>query len=105
MMLEKVKLAKRIQTTVFDQELLDLIGAGIKDLQHPGAKFDYTVITDSETGEVTDYQITDLLVARAVTTYAIMNFGNPENYDKLKASYDEQKGQLRESLDYGMEIL
>ena len=95
MMLEKVKLAKRIQTTVFDQELLDLIGAGIKDLQHPGAKFDYTVITDSETGEVTDYQITDLLVARAVTTYAIM----------LKASYDEQKGQLRESLDYGMEIL
>jgi hypothetical protein len=23
-----------------------------------------------------------------------MNFGNPDNYDKLKSSYDEQKAQL-----------
>lgn len=103
MMLAKVKLAKRIQTTVFDAELLDLIAAAIKDIEHAGVTFEHSeVLTDNA---VTDYVIDDALVARAVVTYCVMNFGSPDDYDRLKASYDEQKGQLRESSGYGMEVV
>jgi hypothetical protein len=30
----------------------------------------------------------------AIVTYCKLNFGEPDNYDKLKESYDEQKAQL-----------
>lgn len=97
-MLEKVKLAMRISTDVFDSELLDLIAAGIADLMHIGVRFDYTFTS-------TDYKIDDSLASRAVVTYCRMNFGSPADYDRLKAAYDEMKGQLRESFAYGMEAL
>lgn len=102
-MLEKVKLAKRIKTNVFDSEWLDLIAAAIADIQHCGVTFLYETITEDET--VTDYVITDPLISRAVVTYCVMNFGSPDDYDRLKASYDEQKGQLRESTGYGLEVV
>lgn len=102
-MLAKVKLAKRISTTVFDSELLDLIAAAIADIRHAGVEFEVTEVKTD--GTVTDYSITDPLISRAVVTYCVMNFGDPENYDRLKASYDEQKGQLRESSGYGLEVL
>ena len=44
--------------------------------------------------------MTDPLILRAVTTYVKMNFGLPEDYDKLKASYDEQKAQLGMATGY-----
>lgn len=97
-MLEKVKLAMRISTTVFDAELLDLIAAAIADIEHVGAVFNYTQ-------DENDYTVTDPLVSRAIVTYCRMMFGSPADYDRLKASYDEQKGQLRESTAYGMEAL
>ncbi len=102
-MLAKVKLAKRISTTVFDSELLDLIAAAIADIRHAGVEFEVTEVQSE--GAVVDYTITDPLISRAVVTYCVMNFGDPENYDRLKASYDEQKGQLRESSGYGLEVL
>lgn len=102
-MLAKVKLAKRISTTVFDSELLDLIAAAIADIRHCGIEFDVTEV--KQNNEVVDYTITDPLISRAVVTYCVMNFGSPEDYDRLKASYDEQKGQLRESFSYGMEVV
>lgn len=102
-MLEKVKLAKRISTAVFDSELLDLIAAAIADIRHAGVEFETEAVETD--GVVTDYTITDPLISRAVVTYCVMNFGDPENYDRLKASYDEQKGQLRESTGYGLEVL
>ncbi|MBQ2404002.1 MAG: DNA-packaging protein [Lachnospiraceae bacterium] len=102
-MLAKVKLAKRISTTVFDSELLDLIAAAIADLKLIGIEFD---VTETKTqGVVTDYTITDPLISRAITTYVVMNFGSPDDYDRLKESYDEQKGQLRETSGYGLEVL
>ena len=102
-MLAKVKLAKRISTTVFDSELLDLIAAAIADLKLIGIEFD---VTETKTqGVVTDYTITDPLISRAITTYCVMNFGSQDDYDRLKASYDEQKGQLRETSGYGLEVL
>lgn len=102
-MLAKVKLALRVNNTVFDPEILDLIAAAIADIEHAGPKFLASPVTTNDT--VTDYSITDPLVARAIITYCRMNFGAPADYDRLKASYDEQKGQLRESRAYGMEVL
>lgn len=102
-MLAKVKLAKRISTTVFDSELLDLIAAAIADIEHVGVEFESTPV--EEDGVVVDYTVDDPLISRAIVTYCVMNFGSPADYDRLKASYDEQKGQLRESSDYGMEVL
>lgn len=102
-MLAKVKLAKRISTTVFDPELLDLIAAAIADIQHAGVEFDYTVVKTNDV--ITNYLVTDPLISRAIVTYCVMNFGSQDDYDRLKASYDEQKGQLRESSGYGLEVV
>lgn len=78
-MLEKVKLALRIVTNAFDDELNDLIDAAQLDLGVAG------VIVPSPI---------DALVNQAIITYCKMHFGQPDEYDRLKRSYDEQKAQL-----------
>lgn len=78
-MLEKVKLSLRISTNDFDSELSDLIRAAFADLGIAG---------------VTNAVASDPLIIRAVTTYCKMHFGEPDEYDRLKRSYDEQKAQL-----------
>lgn len=84
-MLEKVKLALRITTDAFDTELLELIQAAVIDLDIAGV--------DSEEG-VTP------IVTRAIITYCKVHFGEPDDYDRLKASYDEQKAQLSMATGY-----
>lgn len=78
-LLLKVKTALRITTDAFDDELTDLIEAAQIDLQIAG------VVIPAEL---------DAIVNRAVITYCKMNFGIPDDYDRLKKSYDEQKAQL-----------
>ena len=84
-MLEKVKLALRITTDALDSEIQDLIDAALADLGIAGV----TTITE-----------TDPLIVRAVTTFCRVNFGQPDDYDKLKYSYDEQKAQLQVATGY-----
>ena len=84
-MLEKVKLALRITTDAFDSEIQDLIDAALADLGIAGV----TTITE-----------TDPRIVRAVTTFCRVNFGQPDDYDKLKYSYDEQKAQLQVATGY-----
>ena len=84
-MLEKVKMALRIVTNSFDSELTDLIEAAKLDLGIAG------VIVPSEL---------DAIVTRAIITFCKMSFGLPEDYDRLKASYDEQKAQLSNATGY-----
>lgn len=84
-MLEKVKLALRITTDAFDSEINDLIEAAAMDLGIAG---------------VTNTDQTDPLVIRAITTYCRVHFGQPDDYDRLKASYDEQKAQLMTATGY-----
>ena len=84
-MFEKVKLALRITTAAFDSEIEDLISAALAELGIAG------VITLEET---------DPLIIRAVITYCKANFGQPEEYDRLKAAYDEQKAQLQMATGY-----
>lgn len=84
-MLEKVKLALRITTTAYDSELTDLIASAQLDLGIAGVVIPDTI---------------DALVTKAVITYCKMSFGLPEDYDRLKASYDEQKAQLQTATGY-----
>lgn len=84
-MLEKVKLALRLTTDAFDPELNDLIAAALADLRIAGV----------EAAE------DDLLISRAVITYCRVHFGTPDDYDRVKASYDEQKAQLQMATGYG----
>lgn len=87
-MLELVKKALRITTNAFNDEIQLLIDAGLQDLARGGVMED--VLTENSTP----------LVQRAVITYVKMNFGLPEDYDRLKASYDEQKAQLGTATGY-----
>ena len=103
-MLERVKLAMRISTDVFDSELLALIAAGIADIKHAGVEFDVST-TEDNGGNTTDYVIEDALASTAVVTYCRMMFGSPSDFDRLKVAYEMQKGQMRESSAYGMEAL
>ena len=87
-MLEKVKLALRITTDAFDSELNDLIAAAQTDLGIAGVVLPDTL---------------DEICQRAIVTYCKVNFGEQdrtEMYDRLKASYDEQKAQLSMATGY-----
>lgn len=83
--LQAAKLALRITTTAFDDQLSDLIDAALLDL---------------ETAGVTNVDPNDALVRQAVVTYVRMHFGEPDEWDRLKASYDEQKAQMSTRTGY-----
>ncbi len=83
--IEKVKTALRIKTSAYDDELNELIEAAQLDLGVAG------VVVPNEI---------DAIVNRAVITYCKMSFGLPEDYDRLKRSYDEQKAQLSNASGY-----
>lgn len=85
-LLPKVKEALRISTNQFDSgELTDLIESAQMDLGIAGV-----IVPDQY----------DALVGKAVVTYCKMSFGIPDDYDKLKRSYDEQKAQLQTATGY-----
>lgn len=81
----KAKMAKRITTDFFDMEVERLLDAAMLDLGVAGV-----VLPDEIDG----------LVEQAAITYFLLNFGQPENYDQLKRSYDEQKAQLATKTGY-----
>ena len=83
-MLGEIKSALRLTTSAYDAELMGLKEAALLDLKIAG------VLTESM----------DALIKRAVITYCRMNFGSPEDYDRLKRSYDEQKAQLSMASGY-----
>lgn len=90
-LLDKVKAACRVTSTAYNDELVDMIEAALADMG----------ITDIKPAVLTVFD-TDPLIQRAVITYCRMNFGYQDdiNYDRLKASYDEQKSQLLMSGKY-----
>ena len=86
-MLDKVKLALRIKSQAFDSEIEDLIAAALADLGLAG-------VTAAQELEA------DPLITRAVVTYCRINFGEPDDYERMKKSYDEQKAQLSMATGY-----
>lgn len=83
-LLTLVKTALRIKTTAYDDELQSLINAAQLDLGVAG------VVSEEM----------DELVKRAICTFCKMSFGLPEDYDRLKQSYDEQKAQMSNATGY-----
>ena len=83
--LPAVKMALRVTTNAYDTELNGLINAALLDLGIAG---------------VTNDDDTDDIILRAIITYCRLNFGKPDDYDRLKASYDEQKAQLSMATGY-----
>ena len=87
-LLAAVKLAMRITNEAYDDEIERLINAAFKDIGIVGVSADSTTV--------------DPLIIQAVVTYCRLNFGSPADYDRLKASYDEQKAQLQTAMGYGL---
>lgn len=78
-LITSAKLALRITTDAFDDQVSDLLQAALLDLGVAGVVVPDTI---------------DALVKTAAITYVRMHFGQPDDYDRLKDSYDEQKAQL-----------
>lgn len=89
-MLSRVKLALRITTNAFNDEINGLISAALKDLGLVG--IEESLLVDGTTDE---------LIITAVITYVKLHFGEPSDPERLKRSYDEQKAQLITATGYG----
>lgn len=85
-MLNKIKLALRISTDSFDEELRDLIDACKVDLKLSG---------------VTNVNEDDSLIKRAIILYCKANFGlENKDSEKYEKSYELLKQHLSLSGDY-----
>ncbi len=85
-MLEAVKLALRISTAYFDDELNDLIDA---------AQADLTLCGVNAAGKEDDP-----LIKRAVVLFCKAHFGTDDNAGRYQQSYDMLKGSLMIAGDY-----
>ena len=84
-LINAAKLANRMTTNDFDSEVERLLNAAFLDLGVAG------VVISTEL---------DPLVKQAAITYFLLHFGEPENYDRLERSYNEQKAQLATRTGY-----
>lgn len=84
-LIDDVKMALRITTDAYDDELTRYISAAQLDLGIAG------VVLPEELDAVCEV---------AIITYVKIKFGDPDNADRLKASYDEQKAQLSMATGY-----
>ncbi len=83
-MLESIKLALRIKSSAFDEEIIELIESAKLDLKISGV---YNV--EGEHGEY------DPLIFQAIKTYCKANFGlDNKDSEKYQASYDSLKQHL-----------
>ena len=78
-MINKAKLTLRLTKNAYDSQIGDLIDSAFVDMQIAGVEIPETLTPIVET---------------AALTYVSMKFGEPDKYDELKKSYDEQKAQL-----------
>lgn len=84
-LINKAKLSLRITTDAFDSQISDLLDAAFQDMEIAGV-----VVPEELTA----------LIEQAAITYTAMHFGSPDDYERLKRSYDEQKGQLATATGY-----
>ena len=87
-LLDTVKKAvARDYTNTFDDQLTLLMNAALEDLRSAGVT-DATASTESPK------------IIQAVCTYCKANFGETDEYQNLKDSYDEQKASLSMDANY-----
>lgn len=89
-MLETIKAALGITSTVFDDEINENITTALTEMEY--------------TTDITNLDEEDSLIIKAVTTYCAYQHnlfhGNADLADKFKASYDEQKKTLLSASQY-----
>lgn len=73
-------MARRMNTNAFDAQVSRLLSAALRDLYVAGVDLP---------------EQAEPLAVEAAITYFLVHFGSPDEYDRLKTSYDEQKAQLR----------
>lgn len=85
-LLDDVKAACRVTSNAYDAELNDLILSGFADIG----------ITDVMASMLVESENLNPLIKTAVKTYVKLHFGDMEDgaFERLKASYDEQKSQM-----------
>lgn len=81
------KLALRITTDAFDTQIQRLLRTALADMNIAGVDGENALISND-------------LVLEAAITYVCAHFGEPDEYERLKASYDEQKAQLSMSTGF-----
>lgn len=84
-LIDAVKMAKRVKTNAYDAQIELLLNAAFLDLGVAGVEVPETL---------------DALVTQATITYVLMHFGEPDNQNRLRRSYDEQKAQLSTCTGY-----
>lgn len=90
-MLEIVKLALRITTTAFDDEITRLISECIEEMKGLGVIVD----VDEETGIPTSDQIQGAIVA-----YCKWQFGSNDEADRWREIFDRKLAQLKTMTGY-----
>lgn len=86
-LLNRAKMARRITTDAFNDEIIALLNTALADLGVAGVEVP---------------EGSDDLISTAAVTYFLAHFGNipKDEYERHKASYDEQKAQLSMCTDY-----
>ena len=84
-LIAKAKMTRRITTDAFDSQIGDLLDSAMVDMKIAGVEVPETITPIVET---------------AAITYVALHFGQPDDYERLKKSYDEQKGQLATATGY-----
>lgn len=84
-MLAAARMALRITTTAYDPQIESLLNTALLDLGVAG------VIVPAEM---------NALIQQACITYVRLYFGQPDDFERLKRSYDEQKAQLATCTGY-----
>jgi len=84
-LIKSAKMAARITTEAFNPQISMLLDAAMADMGVAGVEIP---------------EEASPLVAQAAITYFLMHFGEPDQYDRLKKSYDEQKAQLSTCTGY-----
>lgn len=84
-LINAAKMAARISTTAFDAQIDALLDTAMLDMGVAGVEVPDTF---------------DPLIEQAAITFVLMRFGQPDQYDRLKRSYDEQKAQLATCTGY-----
>lgn len=84
-MLVDARMALKITTTAYDPQIVSLLNTALLDLGVAG------VIVPAEM---------NALIQQACITYVRLYFGQPDDFERLKRSYDEQKAQLATCTGY-----
>ena len=88
-LISDAKLRLRLHINAFDDEIGDLIEAAAADLVKRNAIQESQLVVDM-----------DPLIKRAILTFVRAHFGTPEDPERLKADYDEQKATLMMTSGY-----